>query len=338
MKKEKIRFAIIGLGNIGVRHAKHIEAHPDAHLVSVCDIRPEVLSFFEPSKVQLFDNLYEMLLKGDFDVLSVCTPNVMHAPHTIAALRKGYHVICEKPMATRSEDSAQMILEAEKAQRTIFVVKQNRYNEPVQQVKQLLQQGILGKPYLINVNCFWNRNADYYQESSWRGTRMQDGGCLFTQFSHFVDILYYLFGPVQTKSGMVRNFAHPYTELEDSGVFLMETATGALVNFNFSTCSYEKNLEGAFTILAENGAVKIGGQYLNTIEYQQIEGHVIPDIQIQAKANDYGKYQGSMSNHDQMIQNVIQTLRGEASIMTSAAEGHEVVRIIESMYASVLLD
>ncbi|MBK8684733.1 MAG: hypothetical protein IPN26_06905 [Bacteroidetes bacterium] len=110
------------------------------------------------------------------------------------------------------------------------------------------------------------------------------------------------------------------------------------MNFNFSTCSYEKNLEGAFTILAENGAVKIGGQYLNTIEYQQIEGHVIPDIHIQAKANDYGKYQGSMSNHDQMIQNVIQTLRGEASIMTSAAEGHEVVRIIESMYASVLLD
>jgi predicted dehydrogenase len=241
-------------------------------------------------------------------------------------------------MATRSEDSAQMILEAEKAQRTIFVVKQNRYNEPVQQVKQLLQQGILGKPYLINVNCFWNRNMDYYQESSWRGTRMQDGGCLFTQFSHFVDILYYLFGPVDTKSGMVRNFAHPYTELEDSGVFLMETASGALVNFNFSTCSYEKNLEGAFTILAEKGAVKIGGQYLNTIEYQQIEGHVIPAIHIQAKANDYGKYQGSMSNHDQMIQNVIQTLRGEASIMTSAAEGHEVVRIIESMYASVHSD
>jgi UDP-N-acetyl-2-amino-2-deoxyglucuronate dehydrogenase len=327
-----MKFGIIGLGNIGKRHALHIMQHPSAQLIAYCDLKNQSANVSFAHDMNYYTSVNDMLHTEDLDVVSVCTPNHLHQTHTIKALQQGCHVICEKPMAMRVAECDTMIKAAIEANKTIFVVKQNRYNEPVQQVKKLLNENKLGKIFFIQVNCFWNRNEHYYAESDWRGIKMLDGGCLFTQFSHFVDILFYLFGNIKVNYGTMKNFNHLYTEVEDTGSFVMETAAGAMVNFNFSTCSYEKNMEGAFAILGEKGTVKIGGQYLNTIEYQHIDGIVLPDIQIQAKANDYGKYQGSMSNHDKMIDNVIQTLEGKASIMTNADEGKNVVGIIEAMY------
>ena len=162
---------------------------------------------------------------------------------------------------------------------------------------------------------------------------MKDGGCLFTQFSHFVDILYYLNGPITNAYGWVNNFAHRHnTELEDTGSFVLKAKNNAIINFNFTTCSYQKNMEGSITIIAEHGTVKIGGQYLNTIEYQQLNGISLPPINITAKNNNYGLYQGSMSNHDAVIQNVVDVLHHGHAIMTGAEEGREVVRMITQMY------
>ncbi|MBL7764508.1 MAG: Gfo/Idh/MocA family oxidoreductase [Chitinophagaceae bacterium] len=331
----KIRFCIVGFGNIGTRHARHILQHPEAELTAVCDVPGKDFGHSLPSGVTKYSSLEEMLNHEKPDVLNVCTPNYLHHTHTITGLQHAAHIVCEKPMAISSKACDEMIKAASLNNRTIFVVKQNRYNEPVQAVKQLIQQGSLGRIFMVNVNCFWNRNEFYYNESHWRGKKDQDGGCLFTQFSHFVDILYYLFGAITKSTGHIKNFNHPYTEVEDSGSFIMETESGALVNFNFSTCSFEKNMEGAITILSENGTIKIGGQYLNTIEYQHIRDITLPDIQIVAKSNDYGQYQGSMSNHDKVIANVINTLHGHDQVMTNAREGRDVVRIIEMMYASV---
>jgi predicted dehydrogenase len=240
----------------------------------------------------------------------------------------------EKPMALSTLECDRMIAAAEETGKSIFAVKQNRYNPPVQEVKQLIVSGILGDIYMIQVNCFWNRGDAYYSESDWRGKKMKDGGCLFTQFSHFVDILYYLNGTIQQAEGLIHNYAHQHnTEVEDAGSFVMRAANDAIVNFNFTTCAYQKNMEGSITLFAEKGTVKIGGQYLNTIEYQQLEGAALPEINISAKNNDYGLYQGSMSNHDKMIQNVVDVLNNRQPIMTTAEEGREVVRIIEQMYA-----
>jgi predicted dehydrogenase len=288
-----------------------------------------------PHEVSFYDNIETMLANEEIDIVNVCTPNYLHHPHTLIALREQKHVVCEKPMALSTRQCDEMIQCAEEQGRSVFVVKQNRFNEPVQQVKRLIEKNLLGKIFLINVNCFWNRNEYYYHESLWRGKKNEDGGCLFTQFSHFVDILYYLFGDIEECKGIVRNFNHPYIQIEDSGSFFMQSKEGAIINFNFSTCSHEKNMEGAFTILAEHGTVKIGGQYLNTIEYQNIKNVTLPEINIQAKSNDYGKYQGSMSNHDMMIDNVIKTLQGKETIMTNAYEGKMVVGMIEKMYAGV---
>lgn len=330
----KIKFAIIGYGNIGKRHAQHILANAEATLVAVCDLPGFSFDESLPEEVLRFDNVARFLTECKADVINVCTPNYLHHPHTIQSLQSGKHVVCEKPMAVSSLQCEEMIAVANQMQKTIFVVKQNRYNEPVQQVKKLIDDQVLGSIYLVNVNCFWNRNAFYYSEGDWRGNKLKDGGCLFTQFSHFVDILYYLFGDVMNCRGIIKNFNHPYIEVEDTGSFVMQSESGTIVNFNFSTCSFEKNMEGAFTILAENGTVKIGGQYLNTIEYQQIKNTELPAIKMDAKPNDYGQYQGSMSNHDRVINNVIKHLQGTENVMTNASEGKKVVEIIEKMYAS----
>jgi UDP-N-acetyl-2-amino-2-deoxyglucuronate dehydrogenase len=332
----KIKFAVVGYGNIGKRHVHHILSHPEAELVAICDLPEKIIDEQALKSIKRYTNIDQMLQEIDAHVINVCTPNYLHHPHTIAALKASFHVVCEKPMAISSAECEDMIQTASLSDKTIFVVKQNRYNEPVQQVKTLLQDGTLGNIFFINVNCFWNRNEYYYTESPWRGKKSLDGGCLFTQFSHFVDILYYLFGDIATSRGQVFNFDHAYSEVEDTGSFILKTAEGALVNFNFSTCSYEKNMEGAITILAQHGTVKIGGQYLNTIEYQHIKNKVLPAINITAKSNDYGQYQGSMSNHDLVIDNVVKTLQGKEQVMTNAFEGKKVVDIIEMMYQSAV--
>jgi UDP-N-acetyl-2-amino-2-deoxyglucuronate dehydrogenase len=333
---EKIRFSIVGFGNIGRRHAEHIIQNPATELVAVCDINPAAKDKV-PEGVNFFSNFEEMLSSTTCDVLCVCTPNYLHEPHTIAGLRAGLHTVVEKPMAVSVQECNNMIAAANETGKTIFAVKQNRYNPPVQAVKQLVTQKELGEVYMLQVNCFWNRGDAYYKESDWRGKKLEDGGCLFTQFSHFVDILYYLNGKVNNVEGWIHNFAHKHnTEVEDTGSFVLKAANNSIINFNFTTCSYEKNMEGSITIFAENGTVKIGGQYLNTIEYQVIKDITLPDINITAKSNDYGLYQGSMSNHDKVIQNVVDVLHHNKPVMTSAEEGREVVRIIEQMYAGAV--
>jgi UDP-N-acetyl-2-amino-2-deoxyglucuronate dehydrogenase len=325
-----IKFGIVGLGNIGKRHQQHIDAHPFGNLVAVCDMN---ISKKEGLTVPFYTDLAAMISSEKLDVICICTPNYLHAPQSIFALENNINVVCEKPMANTLADAEAMIACAEKTNKTIFVVKQNRYNPPVQEVKKLISNNTLGKIFFVNVNCYWNRNDYYYNESNWRGKLKEDGGCLYTQFSHFVDIIYYLFGDVIALKSFMNNYNHPNTEVEDTGACILALKSGGIVNFNFTTNAYNKNMEGAITIIAEHGTLKIGGQYLNTIEYQQIKETMLPEINITEKNNNYGQYQGSMSNHDLMIDNVIQTLNGTATIMTNAYEGRAVVKIISDMYA-----
>ncbi|GAA4467130.1 Gfo/Idh/MocA family oxidoreductase [Nemorincola caseinilytica] len=331
--QERIRFSIVGFGNIGSRHAAQIANNPWARLVAVCDIDSSVKV---PQGVPFYTDLDTMLRETPADVLCVCTPNYLHEPHTIAGLDAGLHTVVEKPMAISVDECERMIAAGKRNDKIIFAVKQNRYNPPVQEVKKLIAANALGRIFMVQVNCFWNRGDAYYAHSDWRGSRLRDGGCLFTQFSHFVDILYYLNGTITSSHGTIHNYAHMHnTEVEDTGSFVMNAENGAIINFNFTTCSYERNMEGSITIFAEKGTVKIGGQYLNTIEYQQLEGEQLPAINISARSNDYGLYQGSMSNHDKVIQNVVDVLHHDHPVMTSAEEGREVVRIIQMMYDSV---
>ena len=329
-----LSFAIIGCGNIAQRHAEQIRSV--GKLVAVCDIvQSKAEELGKANHAAVFTSIEELFgrTKG-IDVSVICTPNGLHARHTIRSLQEGCHVLCEKPMAITSSDCITMINEAERAAKTLFVVKQNRFNPPVTAVKKLLEEDKLGKLYSIQLNCFWNRDSKYY-ENPWKGTIDLDGGVLFTQFSHFIDLLYWLIGDVRQAKSFKRNFAHTNViGFEDSGVVIIEFENGVIGTINYTINSYRKNMEGSLAIFGEKGTVKIGGQYLNELEYQCIHDYVIPDLRRGNKANEYGFYQGSMSNHDKVYQNLIDVINNNAQVAASSYDGLKTVQIIEKINAA----
>jgi UDP-N-acetyl-2-amino-2-deoxyglucuronate dehydrogenase len=330
----KINFGIIGCGRIGIRHAEHINNL--GNVVAVCDIdlkKAKALAF--SSDAHYFDDVNKLLASStEIDVISVCTPNGLHAEHSIKALETGHHVLCEKPMAITSQDCSKMIQAAERSNRRLFVVKQNRFNPPVTAVKKLIDEGKLGKILSIQLSCFWNRNSQYYTDS-WKGTKDLDGGTLFTQFSHFIDLLFWLIGDVKKLSAITKNSLHKgIIDFEDSGVVILEFEQGAIGTINYNVNSYQKNMEGSLTIFGSLGTVKIGGQYLNELEYQNIKDLEIKNLPPGNAANNYGQYQGSMSNHDLVYKNLIDVLLNNTSINATMFDGFKTVEIIENIYES----
>lgn len=333
---EKLKIALLGCGRIAQRHAIHISRF--ANLVAVCDILPERAdALAEEYGAKAMYSVAEMLEDKDAlpDVIAICTPNGLHAKHAIAALKAGCHVLVEKPMALTSADCGDMIQTAERMNRRLFVIKQNRYNPPVAAVKDALDAGRLGKICSVQLTCFWNRDAEYYTDSEWKGTKQFDGGTLYTQFSHFIDLLYWYFGDVKEVHASMKNFLHQgVMEFEDAGVVMLNFNSGVLGTINYSVCSTHRNMEGSLTIIGEKGTVKIGGQYLNTLEYQEIQGEPILMNEMSNPPNEYGKYTGSMSNHDKVYENLVAVLQEGKGITTNFFEGLKTVEIIERIYAA----
>ena len=328
-----IKFALIGCGRIAQRHAEQI--HRLGELSAVCDIQESAaLTLSEKYNCRPYFDI-DTLLKNepDVDVVSVCTPNYLHAEQSIKSLKAGKHVLCEKPMALSVRDCENMIYTAEQTNRRLFIVKQNRYNPPVVELKKVIEENRLGKIFYVQLNCFWNRNEDYYLQSDWKGRLDKDGGTLYTQFSHFIDLLVWLFGDFKNVKVLLQNYLHPNIEFEDTGAVLIEFFNGAIGTINYTVNSYQKNMEGSITVFGSKGTVKIGGQYLNALEYQNIEDYSFQNVTPVNKANDYGFYQGSMSNHDKVYENVVNVLNGKDTIATNAIEGLKVVRIIEDIYS-----
>ena len=331
-----ISFGLIGYGKIGERHAEHITAHPEASLQGVYDIKADRLNLFRNKYkgVQVYDSLKLILQDPMIDIVSICTPNATHADIAIEAMKAGKHALVEKPMAISKVDCEGMIHIALKTGKSLFVVKQNRFNPPVQAVRRLVEENRLGNIYSVAVNCYWNRNEWYYKSSDWKGKKAMDGGTLFTQFSHFIDVIYYLLGDMQILHAQMANVSHKgMIEFEDTGIvsFLLKASNAPGV-LHYTTSAFQKNMEGSITIFAEHATIKIGGKYLNTIEYQATAGFDITDLPAGAASNSYGDYEGSMSNHDKVIDNVIQSLAGKSEIMTNAYDGLKTVEIIENIY------
>jgi UDP-N-acetyl-2-amino-2-deoxyglucuronate dehydrogenase len=334
--KSNLKFGIIGCGRIAQRHAEQIQKI--GTLAAVCDtIAKASQSLADQYQAKSYTDI-ESLLAGekDIDVVSICSPNGLHAEHSIKALKAGVHVLCEKPMAISVYDCGRMIDAAEKANKRLFIVKQNRYNPPVVAVKNLVESGALGTLYSVQLNCFWNRNNEYYKGSDWKGTKKLDGGTLYTQFSHFIDLLYWIVGDVKNiKGAMVSNKFHKgLIEIEDTGCGTLEFHNGTIGTLNYSVNAYKKNMEGSLTIFAEKGTIKIGGQYLNELDYQAIEGAEIKDLPQGNPPNNYGQYLGSMSNHDKVYQNVVDVLTKQGVIGTNGFEGLKTVEIIDKFYSS----
>lgn len=329
-----IKFAVIGYGRIGRRHAEVIRYTANAQLVAVCDILPKEQVGLENIEVPYFRSIDELLDSDlDIDVVNICTPNGFHAEYAIKALEKKHHVVLEKPIALTKHDAEQIVFKSLQVSRHVFCVMQNRYSPPSVWLKQIVTEKRLGDIYMVQLNCYWNRDERYYKKGDWHGTADLDGGTLFTQFSHFIDIMYWLFGDITNIRGNFHDFSHQsLTDFEDSGVVTFDFVNGGMGSLNYSTSVWDTNLESSIIIVGEKGTVKVSGQYMNEVEYCHIKDYEMPALAPSNPPNDYGAYKGSAQNHHYVIQNVVEKLQENGSITTNVLEGLKVIDIIERMY------
>lgn len=331
---KKIKFAVVGAGHIGKRHAEMIRRDDEGELVAFVDVRsPEECNAVD-FDVPFFSTMEDLFAAGlEIDVVNICTPNGFHAAQSLAALNEKMHVVCEKPMGLTKDGCEKVIFKSLQVSRQVFCVMQNRYSPPSEWIKSVVENGIMGKIFMVQLNCYWNRDDRYYKKGGWKGTKDLDGGTLFTQFSHFIDIMYWLFGDIDNIQGKFADFNHQETTaFEDSGFVSFDFVDGGMGSINYSTSVANQNLESSITIIGEKGSVKIGGQYMNEVEVCSIENYTMPELAETNPGNDYGAYKGSAANHNYVIRNVIDTLKGRTSATTNALEGLKVVEIIERIY------
>ena len=333
----KVKFAVIGCGHIGKRHAEMIERNEESELVALVDIKPKDQVGIDAYSASFFNSVDALLQSPELnkiDVINIASPNGYHVEHALKCLEAKKHVVIEKPMALNKQDAELVIYKALNVHKHVFAVMQNRYSPPSVWIKDLIESGRLGNIYMVQLNCYWNRDSRYYKAGSWHGKKDLDGGTLFTQFSHFIDLMYWLFGDIENIHSRFSNFNHKdLTEFrEDSGMIQFDFVNGGSGCMNFSTSIWDKNLESSMTIIAEHGSVKIGGQYMDKVEFCHVKEYEMPVLQQTNPGNDYGAYKGSAANHHYIIENVVNVLKNRSVITTNALEGLKVVDIIERMY------
>jgi len=333
-ENQKVKFAIVGCGHIGKRHAEMVTRDPESELVALVDVRTREACGADAYDVPFFNTMEELLASGlEFDIVNVCTPNGLHAEQALIALENKKHVVVEKPMGLSKEQCEKVIFKSLQQSKQVFCVMQNRYSPPSEWIKSVVESGILGETFMVQLNCYWNRDDRYYKAGGWKGTQDLDGGTLFTQFSHFIDIMYWLFGDIDNIQGKFADFTHKdSTDFEDSGFVSFDFINGGMGSLNYSTAVANQNLESSMTIIGSKGSVKIGGQYMNEVEVCNITDYEMPELAPTNPGNDYGAYKGSAANHHYVITNVIDTLKGRTSATTNALEGLKVVEIIERIY------
>ena len=336
---QKIKFAIVGCGSIGRRHIAVLDAEPEAEIVAICDLdenrcREQSVLY---NNIPYYTSYDQMLSEIKADIINVVTPHSLHADMTVKALNKKFNVLVEKPMALTVADCERMIKAASDNGVKLWVVKQNRHNVPVKLAKDAIDKGMLGKLFMVKCDILWNRYQGYYDESPWRGKKALEGGALFTQASHFIDLLVWWCGDVKEVKTFMETQNHKI-ETEDSGNAIVKFSSGTLGSINWTTCAYNKNYEGSITIIGEYGTIKIGGQYLNKIEFWDVRGYPLQEgVEFTDKPNAYGKYQGTSSNHDKVVKTIIETIRNK-QVQVEAVEGFEGMRCIdaiEKMYKAV---
>ena len=332
---KKVKFVIVGAGHIGKRHAEMVLRNPEAELIAMCDVRSKEECGASDFNVPFFSSIDELLESGlDFDVVNICSPNGLHSEQAIKALENKKHVVCEKPMGLTKAACEAVIFKSLQVSRQIFCVMQNRYSPPSAWIKEVVDKKLLGETFMVQLNCYWNRDDRYYKKGGWKGLSSLDGGTLFTQFSHFIDIMYWLFGDIKDIQAKFENFSHKNTiEFEDSGFVNFNFVNGGMGSINYSTSVWDSNLESSITIIGSKGSIKIGGQYMNEVEYCHIHDYKMPQLAASNPPNDYGPYKGSAANHHYIIENVVDTLKGRTSATTNALEGLKVVEIIERIYS-----
>lgn len=329
----KIRLALIGCGRIASNHFGAIEGHADSvELVDVCDVNPAALAqAVARTSATGYSNLTALLEKTTADIVILTTPSGLHPDQAIQVAATGRHVMTEKPMATRWHDGVRMVKACDDANVRLFVVKQNRRNATLQLLKKAMEQGRFGKIYSVAMNVFWTRPQEYYDAGKWRGTWEFDGGALMNQASHYIDLLDWMIGPVESVMAYTATLARNI-EVEDSGVAAIRWRSGAMGTLNVTMLTYPKNMEGSITILGEKGTVRIGGVAVNEIQTWEFADTRAEDAEVAASSYQTTSVYGL--GHPMYYRNVIETLRGEAEPETDGREGLKTLELLIAMYLS----
>ncbi len=334
MDMEEVKFAVVGCGHIGKRHVAVIDAEPEANLVAICDVdqaKLEALRKQYPG-VACYTNYEQMLAETGVQVVCICTPHGLHALMSIQAAYAKKHILVEKPMALTTLESEKMISAARENGVKLFVVKQNRYNAPILLTTQALEEERLGKIFMVQCNVMWNRHQAYYEQSSWRGKKHLEGGALQTQVSHFLDLLVWWFGNIEEAKTIMDTLNHTI-EIEDCGVSALRFESGVIGSLFWTTCVYNVNYEGSITIIGEKGTIKIGGKYLNEIEFWDVQSFPMPtQLEFDDRPNEYGSYQGSSSNHDKLIHSLVDQIIHSRKGVVEGEEGIKSIQAIETIY------
>jgi len=329
----KIRFALVGCGRISKNHFEALEKHVErAELVGVCDINQRALDAATArTGGKGFTSLASLLESSKADIFVLATPSGLHASQAIQCAAAGCHVMTEKPMATRWNDGKRMVEACDEAGVRLFVVKQNRHNTTLQLLKNAIEKRRFGRIYMVALNVFWTRPQDYYDSSKWRGTWEFDGGALMNQASHYVDLLDWLIGPVESVQAYTATLARNI-EVEDTGVVSIKWRSGALGSLNVTMLTYPKNLEGSITILGEKGTVRIGGVAVNEIQHWEFAEPAAEDKQVRQATYQTGSVYGF--GHSLYYDNVIRSLRGEIEPETDGREGLRSLELLIAAYIS----
>ena len=330
---QKIRLALTGCGRISANHFASLEKFRDhVEIVAVCDSNPAALNkAVLHTGAEGYLSHDELIERASPDIVVLATPSGLHASQTIAAARKGIHVLTEKPMATRWRDGLEMVKVCDEMGVRLFVVKQNRYNSTLQLLKSAISKGRFGRIYSVSINVFWSRPQQYYDSAKWRGTWEFDGGAFMNQASHYVDLLDWLVGPVESVMAFTGTLARNI-EVEDSGVAIIRWRNGALGTVNVSMLAYPKNFEGSITILGEKGTVRIGGVAVNEIQHWEFEDKDAEDGKLTDVSYQVPSVYGY--GHIAYYRNVINTLKGSAEASTDGREGLRSLEILVAIYKS----
>ena len=329
----KIKVCVVGCGRISNKHFESIEIHKDnIKLVAVCDVDSIRLDkAVKRTKATGFKSYTAMLDECDADMVILTTPSGMHSKQTILAAESGFHVMTEKPMATRWNDGLAMVDICDRLGVRLFVVKQNRRNATLQLLKKAFDDKRFGKIYLVNINVFWTRPQEYYDQDEWRGTWEFDGGALMNQASHYVDLLDWLIGPVASIQAMTTTLARDI-EVEDTAVMNVKWRSGAVGSMNVTMLTYPKNLEGSITIIGEKGTAKIGGVAVNEVLHWEFEDEIESDKKIKEASYQTTSVYGF--GHPLYYENVIKAIRGEVEPETDGREGLHSLELLIAAYLS----
>jgi UDP-N-acetyl-2-amino-2-deoxyglucuronate dehydrogenase len=328
-----IRFALAGCGRISANHVEALRQHaPGAQLVAVCDPRADALAAtVAKTGAQGFASLDAMLASADIDIVVLATPSGLHPRQTMQAARAGVHVLTEKPMATKWDEGMEMVRVCREAGVKLFVVKQNRLNPTLQLLKQAVDTGRFGRIFMATVNVFWSRPQTYYDDAPWRGRWDMDGGAFLNQASHYVDMVDWLVGPVDSVHAYTATLARDI-EAEDTGVMSLRLRKGGLASINVTMLAHGKNFEGSVTLLGEHGTVRVGGVAVNRIEHWEF-AQAQPEDEAVRSAN-YNTQSVYGPGHPLYYDNVIRTLRGQAQAQVDGYEGLRSLEVVIAAYRS----